>query len=58
MKKYTPEFTWDEETGIAICIITDDKQRTFIGEATCHPDDTDMRSERTGCELAFRRAKL
>lgn len=58
MKKYTPEFTWDEESGSAICIIKDEKNRVFIGEAICHPDDQDMISERTGCELAFRRAKL
>ena len=58
MKKYKPEFTWDEESRSAICIIKDEKDRVFIGEATCHPDDQDMMSERTGCELAFRRAKL
>lgn len=58
MKKYDPEFSWDAESGTAICILTDEKGRTFIGEATCHPNDEDMMSERTGCELAFRRAKL
>lgn len=58
MKKYKPEFSWDAESGSAICILTDEKGRTFIGEATCHPNDEDMMSERTGCELAFRRAKL
>lgn len=58
MPKYKPEFTWDSETGTAVCVLKDDKNRVFIGEATCHPNDTDMMSERTGCELAFRRAKL
>ena len=58
MSKYKPEFTWDDENKIAVCILTDDKNRTFIGEATCHTNDMDFASERTGCELAFRRAKL
>ena len=56
--EYKPEFSWDTESGTAVCILTDDKHRTFIGEATCHTNDFDMMSERTGCELAFRRAKL
>ena len=56
--KYQPEFSWDEATGEAVCILVDDKNRTFIGQAYCHPNDIDMMSERTGCELAFRRAKL
>ena len=56
--KYKPEFSWHPDSGTAICILTDDKNRTFVGEAMCHPNDTDMLSERTGCELAFRRAKL
>lgn len=56
--KYKPEWSWDEESKTAVCILRDDKGRIFVGEATCHPNDYDMSSERTGCELAFRRAKL
>lgn len=56
--KYQPEFSWDEMTGEATCILTDDKNRVYVGTAQCHPNDYDMASERTGCELAFRRAKL
>jgi hypothetical protein len=57
--KYTkPEFTWDSENLIATCTLTDNQGRHFVGAATCHPNDADMSSERTGCELAFRRAKL
>lgn len=56
--KYQPEFTWDEENKTATCVLTDDSGRIFIGEATCHPTDYDMSSERTGCELAFHRAKI
>ena len=55
---YTPDFSWHPESGTAICVLKDYKGRTFVGEAMCHPDDLDMKSERTGCELAFRRAKL
>ena len=58
MKKSKPEFTWDEENKIATCVLTDEKKRVFVGEASCHENDLDMASERTGCELAFRRAKL
>ena len=56
--KYKPEFTWNETTGESTCILTDNKNRVFVGTAQCHPNDYDMVSERTGCELAFRRAKL
>ena len=56
--KREPEFSWDEESGCAVCILVDEKNRVFVGEATCHEQDSDMKSERTGCELAFRRAKL
>ena len=55
--KNEPIFTWDEDKLMASCIITD-RNQTFIGIAQCHPDDEDMSSEKTGCEIAFRRAKI
>ena len=55
--KNEPIFTWDEDKLMASCIITD-RNQTFIGIAQCHPDDADMSSEKTGCEIAFRRAKI
>ena len=55
--KNEPIFTWDEDKLMASCIITD-KNQTFIGIAQCHPEDSDMASEKTGCEIAFRRAKI
>ena len=58
MKTKQPEFSWDAENHSAVCIITDEKNRIFVGEAQCHPDDVDMSSERVGCEIAFRRAKI
>ena len=53
MKK--PIFNWEEETGTALCVIYD-KDKVYYGNATCHPDDRDMISEKTGCEIAYRRA--
>lgn len=53
-----PVFEWNEENGQAYCVITDNKDRMFIGMATCHPDDADMQSRRTGEEIAFRRARI
>ena len=39
-------FEWDEELGLASCIITD-KENTFYGQAHCHDDDLDMMNEKT-----------
>lgn len=53
-----PYFEWVEEFGQTTCILEDNKHRIFIGTATCHPDDMDMVSRRTGEEIAFRRARI
>ena len=55
--KYEPQFAWDETAGIASCILTDGNI-FFCGTASCHSDDADMMSEKTGCEIAYRRAKI
>ena len=55
MKK--PIFTWDLETGEALCVIKD-KDKVYYGVAKCHPDDSDMKSEKTGCFIAEQRAKI
>lgn len=55
--KHEPIFEWDEESGLASCILTDG-QHYYTGIAQCHYDDIDMKSEKTGCEIAFRRAKI
>lgn len=55
--KHEPIFSWDEEQGLASCILTDGKQ-VYTGIAQCHPEDVDMMSEKTGCEIAFKRAKI
>ena len=46
------------ENNIAVCTLTDSKNRVFIGQAFCHPDDLDFASEITGCEIAHRRAMI
>lgn len=55
--KNEPIFSWDEEKGIASCILSDGKN-IYTGFAQCHPEDEDMKGEKTGCEIAYRRAKI
>ena len=55
--KNEPIFNWDEETGIASCILSDG-EKVYTGFAQCHPDDEDMKGEKTGCEIALKRAKI
>lgn len=55
--KHEPIFNWDPETGLASCILSDGSH-VFTGFAQCHQDDMDMSSEKTGCEIALRRAKI
>ena len=55
--KHEPIFNWDEDAGVASCILSDG-EKVFTGFAQCHPDDRDMSSEKTGCEIAFRRARI
>ena len=55
--KNKPIFNWDEETGISSCILSDGK-KVYTGFAQCHPDDEDMKGQKTGCEIAFRRARI
>ena len=52
-----PKFTWNEQTGVSSCTITDGSFE-YTGFATCHPDDLDFQSERTGYEIAYRRAEI
>ena len=50
-----PYFEYDDESGNAICVVFY-KDMTFFGGANCSPEDEDMKSERTGCEIASHRA--
>lgn len=56
-KKRQPYYDWNEEGGIATCIL-DDGKNTFLGLATCHPDDEDFQSEKTGLYIAEARAEI
>ena len=48
-------FSWD--AGHATCTAFY-KNRPFIGEANCHPDDADFESERVGLHIAEMRADI
>ena len=55
--KHEPIFHWDENTGVSSCLLSYG-ERVYTGFARCHPDDEDMKGEKTGCEIALRRAKI
>ena len=55
--KNEPIFHWDETSSKAACIVSNG-EKVYTGFAQCHPDDSDMASEKTGCEIALRRAKI
>ena len=52
-----PKYIWDEETGTASCIL-EDGDHIYVGTATCHPNDVDMKSEKIGLTIAEARARL
>ena len=52
-----PQFNWDEKIGVATCILTDGKE-VYIGTAKCCKVDHDMMNEKTGCEIALKRATI
>lgn len=55
--KHEPQFFWDEETGTARCVISNGYS-TFEGVAHCAEQDQDMKSEKTGCEIAAQRVLI
>lgn len=57
MKKEKVIYSFDDKTGVSYCSIFE-YGLEFTGIAVCHPDDRDMLSERTGCEIANRRAYI
>lgn len=57
-KKLIPQIEWEEDIGLASCTLTDTYDRQYTGTSICHPDDLDMISEKTGCEIAHRRAEI
>ena len=57
MLKFEPSFKYDKQTKSTICELTDGRE-IFCGKAFCHPEDMDMGNEKTGSEIAFRRAYI
>ncbi len=53
-----PEFMWDEETGMCSCAIVLDDFIQGYGIAECHPQDIDVKSQRTGEHIAELRATI
>lgn len=61
MKINKPTFDWDSDNKIATCYISlgDDYVRhVILAQAKCSPEDEDMCSEKTGCEIAYYRAYI
>ena len=52
-----PEYIWNDQTGEATCVIKINN-KNYIGKAKCHIEDQDMQSERTGYEIALRKAEI
>lgn len=57
MNHTSPQFYFDAEDGSSMCIIST-KNKTYVGTAKCSEQDHDMQSEKTGCEIAYRRAYI
>ena len=57
MSNYKTEYEYNEKTGKSYFYI-ERNGITMCGEAKCHPDDTDMMSERTGLTIAEARAYI
>lgn len=52
-----PSFSWDEETGSTLCVISHG-DRNYCGWAQCSEEDMDMKSKMVGCEIAYSRAVI
>lgn len=53
-----PIMKWDAVTGTATYTMWDADGNEHIGAAICHDDDADMMSEKTGLDIARRRAEI
>ncbi len=54
----SPIMYWDENLGLAQCVIIAKDGSVHVGSAVCSPNDQDMKSEKTGCEIAHMRANI
>ena len=57
MRHKVVTFDYDDQRGIATCYIQYG-EFAVVEQATCHPDDADFMSERTGCFIAECRANI
>lgn len=57
MSNYKTEYQYNEEHGNSYFYI-EYNGLSMCGQAKCHPDDTDMKSERTGLTIAEARAHI
>lgn len=55
--KNSHQFYWNDKTGTATCILKT-RRGTYCGIAECSVVDTDMKSEKTGQEIALRKATI
>ena len=51
------DYKFEYDDGVCCCYLKYENI-TFYGESKCHPEDEDMKSERTGCFIAECRANL
>lgn len=52
------DVNFEYKAGISTCFIETDNGLTAVGQAFCHEEDLDMMSEKTGNEIAYKRAKI
>ena len=55
--RFTENFYWDIDKRVCTCVISEGGIE-FYGTATCHPNDEDMKSVRTGEVISFNRAYI
>ena len=53
-----PIYNWDAEKKITTCTLTDNKGRSFVGVAKCHPTDDDFGNSYTGSHIACERSVI
>ena len=56
-RKHKVNFYWDDERGTCRCTVSDGDNK-YIGMAFCNPVDFDMKSQKTGEEIAYNRALI
>lgn len=52
------KYIWDEESGVATCLIPWSENKDIVGVSICCAEDQDMKSEKTGMHIAEQRAMI